>query len=238
VTFLAIQGLCSGYGKIEVLHDVGMTIEQGQIVTLIGANGAGKTTLLKTITGLVRSTAGEIDFEGTSIVGRPAHKIVALGISHVPEGRSILKRMTVLDNLRMGAYVRSDSEVDRDIAQVLERFPALAERRNQMAGTLSGGEQQMLAIGRALVARPRLLVLDEPSLGLAPKFVTRIFLTLRELKQEGKTILLVEQNARLALKIANQGYVMERGRIVLGGSGKDLLNMPEVQRTYLGQDAA
>jgi branched-chain amino acid transport system ATP-binding protein len=238
MTFLAIQGLCSGYGKIEVLHDVGLTIEQGQIVTLIGANGAGKTTLLKTITGLIRSTAGEIDFEGTSIVGRPAHKVVALGISHVPEGRSILKRMTVLDNLRMGAYVRSDSEVDRDIAQVLERFPALAERRNQMAGTLSGGEQQMLAIGRALVARPRLLLLDEPSLGLAPKFVTRIFLTLRELKQEGKTILLVEQNARLALKIANQGYVMERGRIVLSGSGKDLLNMPEVQRTYLGQDAA
>jgi branched-chain amino acid transport system ATP-binding protein len=193
---------------------------------------------LKTITGLIRSTAGEIDFEGTSIVGRPAHKIVALGISHVPEGRSILKRMTVLDNLRMGAYVRGDSEVDRDIAQVLERFPALAERRYQMAGTLSGGEQQMLAIGRALVARPRLLVLDEPSLGLAPKFVTRIFLTLRELKQEGKTILLVEQNARLALKIANQGYVMERGRIAFSGSGKDLLNMPEVQRTYLGQDAA
>jgi branched-chain amino acid transport system ATP-binding protein len=238
MTFLAIQGLCSGYGKIEVLHDVGLTIEQGQIVTLIGANGAGKTTLLKTITGLIRSTAGEIDFEGTSIVGRPAHKIVALGISHVPEGRSILKRMTVLDNLRMGAYVRGDSEVDRDIAQVLERFPALAERRYQMAGTLSGGEQQMLAIGRALVARPRLLVLDEPSLGLAPKFVTRIFLTLRELKQEGKTILLVEQNARLALKIANQGYVMERGRIAFSGSGKDLLNMPEVQRTYLGQDAA
>jgi branched-chain amino acid transport system ATP-binding protein len=238
MTFLAVQGLCSGYGKIEVLHDVGLTIEQGQIVTLIGANGAGKTTLLKTITGLIRSTAGEIDFEGTSIVGRPAHKIVALGISHVPEGRCILKRMTVLDNLRMGAYVRSDSGVDRDIAQVLERFPALAERRNQMAGTLSGGEQQMLAIGRALVARPRLLLLDEPSLGLAPKFVTRIFLTLRELKQEGKTILLVEQNARLALKIANQGYVMERGRIVFSGSGKDLLNMPEVQRTYLGQDAA
>jgi branched-chain amino acid transport system ATP-binding protein len=146
--------------------------------------------------------------------------------------------MTVLDNLRMGAYVRSDSEIDRDIAQVIERFPALAERRDQMAGTLSGGEQQMLAIGRALVARPRLLLLDEPSLGLAPKIVTRIFLTLRELKQEGKTILLVEQNARLALQIANQGYVMERGKIVLSGSGKDLLDMPEVRRTYLGQDAA
>jgi branched-chain amino acid transport system ATP-binding protein len=146
--------------------------------------------------------------------------------------------MTVLDNLRMGAYVRSDSEVERDIARELERFPALAERRDQMAGSLSGGEQQMLAIGRALVARPRLLLLDEPSLGLAPKFVTRIFLTLRELKQEGKTILLVEQNARLALQIANQGHVMERGRIAFSGSGRDLLNMPEVQRTYLGQDAA
>jgi branched-chain amino acid transport system ATP-binding protein len=238
VTMLAIHGLCSGYGKIEVLHDVALTIEQGQIVALIGANGAGKTTLLKTITGLVRSTAGEIRFQGASIVRRPAHKIVGLGISHVPEGRSILKRMTVLDNLRMGAYVRSDSEVERDIARELERFPALAERRDQMAGSLSGGEQQMLAIGRALVARPRLLLLDEPSLGLAPKFVTRIFLTLRELKQEGKTILLVEQNARLALQIANQGHVMERGRIAFSGSGRDLLNMPEVQRTYLGQDAA
>jgi branched-chain amino acid transport system ATP-binding protein len=238
VTMLAIRGLRSGYGKIKVLHDVDLTIEQGQIVSLIGANGAGKTTLLKTITGLIPSSAGQIDFAGTSIADRPAHKIVALGISHVAEGRAILKRMTVLDNLRMGAYVRSDSEVDRDITQVLERFPVLAERRNQMAGTLSGGEQQMLAIGRALVARPRLLLLDEPSLGLAPKIVTRIFITLRELKQEGTTILLVEQNARLGLQIANQGYVMERGRIVLSGSGKDLLNMPEVQRTYLGQVAA
>jgi branched-chain amino acid transport system ATP-binding protein len=238
VTMLAIRGLRSGYGKIKVLHDVDLTIEQGQIVSLIGANGAGKTTLLKTITGLIPASAGQIDFAGTSIAGRPAHKIVALGISHVAEGRAVLKRMTVLDNLRMGAYVRSDSEVDRDITQVLERFPVLAERRNQMAGTLSGGEQQMLAIGRALVARPRLLLLDEPSLGLAPKIVTRIFITLRELKQEGTTILLVEQNARLALQIANQGYVMERGRIVLSGSGKDLLNMPEVQRTYLGQVAA
>jgi branched-chain amino acid transport system ATP-binding protein len=238
MTMLAISGLRAGYGKIEVLHHVDLTIEQGQIVTLIGANGAGKTTLLKTITGLIRSSAGKIEFDGTSIVGRAPHKIVALGISHVTEGRGILKRMTVLDNLRMGAYVRSDSAVGRDISQVLERFPALAERRNQLAGTLSGGEQQMLAIGRALVARPRLLLLDEPSLGLAPKIITRIFLTLRELKQEGKTILLVEQNARLALQIANQGYVMERGKIVLSGSGKELLGMPEVQRTYLGQAAA
>jgi len=238
MSMLSIAGLRAGYGKIEVLHDVALSIEQGQIVTLIGANGAGKTTLLKTISGLIRPAAGSIDFEGESIVRRPPHKIVARGLSHVPEGRAILKRMTVLDNLRMGAYVRSDSEVGRDIDAVFVRFPVLAERRDQMAGTLSGGEQQMLAIGRALVARPRLLLLDEPSLGLAPKFVTRIFLTLRELKQEGKTILLVEQNARQALQVADRGYVMERGRIVLTGSGAELLNTPEVRQTYLGQSAA
>ena len=238
MSLLAIHGLHSGYGRIEVLRGIDLAVEQGQIVTLIGANGAGKTTLLKTISGLVRPSAGEIELEGVSIAGQPAHKIVAQGISHVAEGRAILKRMTVLDNLRMGGYVRSDSELGRDITRVLERFPALAERRNQMAGSLSGGEQQMLAIGRALIARPRVLLLDEPSLGLAPKFVTRVFLTLRELREEGKTILLVEQNARLALQIADHGYVMERGRIVLSGSGKDLLDMPEVQRTYLGQAAA
>ena len=238
MSMLSIAGLRAGYGKIEVLHEVALSIEQGQIVTLIGANGAGKTTLLKTISGLIRPAAGSIDFEGESIGRRPPHKIVARGLSHVPEGRAILKRMTVLDNLRMGAYVRSDSEVGRDIDAVFVRFPVLAERRDQMAGTLSGGEQQMLAIGRALVARPRLLLLDEPSLGLAPKFVTRIFLTLRELKQEGKTILLVEQNARQALQVADRGYVMERGRIVLTGSGAELLSTPEVRQTYLGQSAA
>ena len=238
MSLLAIHGLHSGYGRIEVLRGIDLAVEQGLIVTLIGANGAGKTTLLKTISGLVRPSAGEIELEGVSIAGQPAHKIVAQGISHVAEGRAILKRMTVLDNLRMGGYVRSDSGLGRDITRVLERFPALAERRNQMAGSLSGGEQQMLAIGRALIARPRVLLLDEPSLGLAPKFVTRVFLTLRELREEGKTILLVEQNARLALQIADHGYVMERGRIVLSGSGKDLLDMPEVQRTYLGQAAA
>jgi branched-chain amino acid transport system ATP-binding protein len=238
MTMLRVQGLRSGYGKIEVLHDVGLAIEQGQIVTLIGANGAGKTTLLKTISGLIRPTAGAIEFEGQGIARRPAHKIVGLGISQVPEGRAVLKRMTVLDNLRMGAFVRRDAEIARDIDAVLVRFPALAERRQQLAGTLSGGEQQMLAIGRALVARPRLLLMDEPSLGLAPKFVTRIFQTLRELRQEGKTILLVEQNARQALQVADHAYVMERGRIVLSGSGQSLLNTPEVQQTYLGQRAA
>jgi branched-chain amino acid transport system ATP-binding protein len=238
MTMLSIAGLRAGYGKIEVLHDVGLTIEQGRIVTLIGANGAGKTTLLKTISGLIRPTAGTIDFEGESIVRRPPHKIVVRGLSHVPEGRAILKRMTVFDNLRMGAYVRSDKDIGSDIDAVFARFPVLAERRGQMAGTLSGGEQQMLAIGRALVARPRLLLLDEPSLGLAPKIVTRIFQTLRELKQEGKTILLVEQNARQALQVADRGYVMERGRIVLSGTGEALLAMPAVRQTYLGQSAA
>jgi branched-chain amino acid transport system ATP-binding protein len=235
---LSIKGLRSGYGKIEVLHDVALDVAQSQIVTLIGANGAGKTTLLKTISGLLRPSAGSITFEGKSIVRRPPHKIVELGISHVPEGRAILKRMTVVDNLRMGAYVRNDSEIAEDIESALARFPLLSERRLQIAGTLSGGEQQMLAIGRALVARPRLLLFDEPSLGLAPKIVSQIFLTLRELKDEGKTILLVEQNARQALRVADHGYVLERGRIIYSGSGKELLNMPEVQRTYLGQSAA
>jgi branched-chain amino acid transport system ATP-binding protein len=238
MTMLAVAGLRCGYGKVEVLHGVGLTVAQGQIVALIGANGAGKTTLLKTISGLIRPAAGTIAFEGRDIARRPAHKIVGLGISHVPEGRAVLKRMSVLDNLRMGAYVRSDAEVARDIDAVLTRFPALAERRHHLAATLSGGEQQMLAIGRALAARPRLLLMDEPSLGLAPRLVTRIFQTLRELREEGKTVLLVEQNARKALQIADHAYVMERGRIVLAGSGASLLDNPQVQHTYLGRRAA
>jgi branched-chain amino acid transport system ATP-binding protein len=238
MTMLALNGLRAGYGKIAVLHDVSLSIERGRIVTLIGANGAGKTTLLKTISGLIRPTAGTIEFEGQSIARLAAHKIVALGLSQVPEGRAILKRMTVMDNLLMGAFTRRDSGITADIGNVFERFPVLAERRGQMAATLSGGEQQMLAIGRALIARPSLLLLDEPSLGLAPKFITRIFQTLRELRKEGKTILLVEQNARQALQIADHGYVMERGRIVLSGNGGELLGNPDVQRTYLGQQAA
>ena len=238
MTMLSVQGLRAGYGKIEVLRDVTIAVEQGQIVTLIGANGAGKTTLLKTISGLIRPNAGTVAFEGQNIGRMPAHKIAGRGMSHVPEGRAILKRMTVIDNLRMGAYVRNDKGIDHDIGAVFERFPVLSERRDQIAATLSGGEQQMLAIGRALVACPRLLLLDEPSLGLAPKFITLIFQTLRELQAEGKTILLVEQNARKALQVADHAYVMERGRIALSGSGQELLSMPEVQRTYLGQSAA
>jgi branched-chain amino acid transport system ATP-binding protein len=238
MTMLSVHSLRAGYGKIEVLRDMSISVEQGQIVTLIGANGAGKTTLLKTISGLIRPSAGTIEFEGQNIARMAAHKITARGMSHVPEGRAILKRMTVIDNLRMGAYVRNDKDIDRDIGAVFDRFPVLSERRDQIAATLSGGEQQMLAIGRALVARPRLLLLDEPSLGLAPKFVTLIFRSLRELKAEGKTILLVEQNARKALQVADHACVMERGRIALSGTGQELLNMPEVQRTYLGQSAA
>jgi len=238
MTMLSVRGLRAGYGKIEVLHDISIAVDQGQIVTLIGANGAGKSTLLKTISGLVRPSGGAIEFEGQNIARMAAHKITGRGVSLVPEGRAILKRMTVMDNLRMGAYVRNDKDIDRDIDAVFERFAVLSERRGQIAATLSGGEQQMLAIGRALVARPRLLLLDEPSLGLAPKFITLIFQALRELKTEGKTILLVEQNARKALQVADYGYVMERGRIALSGAGQELLNMPEVQRTYLGQSAA
>ncbi len=235
---LAIKDLYAGYGKIAVLHGVSLTVKQGQIVTLIGANGAGKTTLLKTVSGLIRPTAGSIEFEGASIAHRPAHKIAELGISQVAEGRAILKRMTVLENLRMGAFVRNDPEINRDIEEMFQRFPALHERQNRLAGILSGGEQQMLAIARALMARPRLLLLDEPSLGLAPMIVTQIFRTLRKLKEEGETILLVEQNARQALQIADQGYLLERGLIALEGTGQRFLNNPKIQQNYLGKHAA
>ncbi|MFQ5691786.1 MAG: ABC transporter ATP-binding protein [Nitrospinota bacterium] len=235
---LLVQDLHAGYGEIEILHGVSLSVREGEIVTLIGANGAGKTTLLKTLSGLIRPTRGNVEFQGVRILRRPPHRTVRLGISQVAEGRAVLKRMSVLENLKMGAHVRRDAGVNRDLEEVFGRFPVLAERRNQLAGTLSGGEQQMLAIGRALMARPRLLLLDEPSLGLAPRIVTTIFRTLRELKEEGKTIFLVEQNARRALQLADRGYVLERGRIVLEGTGERLLSDPEVQRTYLGRRAA
>ena len=234
---LGVQGLHAGYGGIEVLRGVELAIEPGEIVALIGANGAGKTTLLKTVSGLIRPTGGRIEFEGREIARQPAHKTVEMGISQVAEGRAILKRMTVIENLRMGAHTRRDREIESDVAAMLDKFPALGARRKQPAGTLSGGEQQMLAIGRALMARPRLLLLDEPSLGLAPMIVTQIFRTLRELREEGNTIFLVEQNARRALQLADRGYVLERGRIALEGSGERLLGDPEVQRTYLGKQA-
>ncbi|MFQ5914357.1 MAG: ABC transporter ATP-binding protein [Nitrospinota bacterium] len=235
---LAVRDLEAGYGEIQVLYGVNLSVKEGEIVALIGANGAGKTTLLKTVSGLIRPTRGSIHFEGVRITRQPPHRTVKMGISQVAEGRAVLKRMTVLENLKMGAHVRTDGEVERDLTAVFNRFPILGERSKQLAGTLSGGEQQMLAIGRALMARPRLLLLDEPSLGLAPIVVTRIFRSLRVLKQEGKTIFLVEQNARRALQVADRGYVLERGRIALEGTGEGLLNNPEVQRTYLGKRAA
>ena len=237
MTILQVDGLHAGYGQIRVLRGVELAIEHGEIVALIGANGAGKTTLLKTISGLIRCTGGRIFFEGRDIVRLPAHRTVEMGICQVAEGRAILKRMTVLENLRMGAHTRRDAEVDADIDRMLQKFPALDERRAQPAGTLSGGEQQMLAIGRALMGRPRLLLLDEPSLGLAPMIVTQIFRTLRDLREEGNTIFLVEQNARRALQLADRGYVLERGQIALEGTGEHLLNDPGVQRTYLGKQA-
>ena len=237
MTLLAVHDLRSGYDGIEVLHGVSLAVQRGEIVALIGANGAGKTTLLKTISGLVRARSGRIEFDAIDIARRPAHRTVEMGISQVAEGRAILKRMTVLENLRMGAYTRNDRDIESDLEEMFVKFPALAERRRQPAGTLSGGEQQMLAIARALMARPRLLLLDEPSLGLAPMIVTQIFRTLRDLRDEGNTIFLVEQNARRALQLADKGYVLERGTISLTGTGESLLNNAQVQRTYLGRQA-
>jgi branched-chain amino acid transport system ATP-binding protein len=235
---LHISDLDAGYGDNAILHGVSLLVREGEIVTLIGANGAGKTTLLKTISGLIRPTQGTIEFTGVHIARRAPHRIVKMGISQVAEGRAVLKRMTVLENLKMGAYTCWDREVERDLERIFEQFPILGERQKQLADTLSGGEQQMLAIGRALMARPRLLLLDEPSLGLAPMVVTRIFQVLRALKGDGKTIFLVEQNARQALQLANRGYVLARGTITLEGTGEELLNNPEVQRSYLGKRAA
>lgn len=231
---LSIENLCSGYGEIEVLHGVNMVVNAGEIVTIIGANGAGKTTLAKTISGLIRPRSGAITFDGDEIHRRPAHKIVRLGVVHAPEGRAVLKRMTVRENLLMGAYTRSDSEVRSDLESVFARYPLLRERASQPADVLSGGERQMLAIARALMARAKLLLLDEPSLGLAPMVVEDVFATIKKLRDDGLTILLVEQNARRALQLADRGYVLERGNVVLQGTGDELLRSPDVQRTYLG----
>ena len=237
MTMLVVDDVFSGYGKSQVLHGVSLSVDEGEIVALIGANGAGKTTLLKTISGLVRARSGTIRFQDTEIQNLSAHRIVKSGVSQVAEGRAMLKRMTVLENLRIGAHVRKDKEVGQDIDQIFSKFPVLGERHNQLAGLLSGGEQQMLAIGRALMARPRILLLDEPSLGLAPMVVTEIFRTLRALRDDEKTIFLVEQNARRALQVADRGYVLERGQITLEGTGRRLLDDEKIQQTYLGKRA-
>ncbi|CUS52405.1 Branched-chain amino acid transport ATP-binding protein LivF (TC 3.A.1.4.1) [hydrothermal vent metagenome] len=237
MTMLVVDDVFSGYGKSQVLHGVSLSVDEGEIVALIGANGAGKTTLLKTISGLVQARSGTIKFQNTEIQNLSAHRIVESGVSQVAEGRAMLKRMTVLENLRIGAHVRKDKEVRQDIDQIFSKFPVLGERHDQLAGLLSGGEQQMLAIGRALMARPRILLLDEPSLGLAPMVVTEIFRTLRALRDDEKTIFLVEQNARRALQVADRGYVLERGQITLEGTGQRLLNDETIQQTYLGKRA-
>ncbi|HYM71208.1 MAG TPA: ATP-binding cassette domain-containing protein, partial [bacterium] len=233
-TILAVQDLCAGYGQADVLHGVSLDVRAGQIATLIGANGAGKSTLLRTISGLLRPRTGQIYLGRVSIGGAPPDRIVALGVAHIPEGRQVLARLTVEENLRAGAYARHDREIERDLAALVERFPVLRERRAQPAGTLSGGEQQMLAIARGLMARPRLLMLDEPSLGLAPRIVERIFDVVREVQAGGVPILLVEQNAQLALETAHWGYVLESGRIATQGRADHLLGDAAVQRAYLG----
>ena len=237
MTMLVVDDVFSGYGKSQVLHGVSLSVDEGEIVALIGANGAGKTTLLKTISGLVQTRSGTIRFQNTEIQNFSAHRIVESGVSQVAEGRAMLKRMTVLENLRIGAHVRKDKEVGQDIDQIFSKFPVLGDRHDQLAGLLSGGEQQMLAIGRALMARPRILLLDEPSLGLAPMVVTEIFRTLRALRDDETTIFLVEQNARRALQVADRGYVLERGQIAFEGTGQRLLDDEKIQQTYLGKRA-
>lgn len=233
---LVVDGVDAGYGLIRALWGVHLEVRPGEIVVLLGSNGAGKSTLLRTISGLIRPTAGSILFDGERIDTRPAEEIVQRGIAHVPEGRRVFRDLTVRDNLLLGAYTRPDTEVQRLLTTMEALFPVLADRPDQAAGTLSGGEQQMLAIARALMSRPKLLLLDEPSLGIMPKLVTKLFETIAGLRGQ-TTILLVEQNANLALEIADRGYVLENGRIVLDGSSRDMLANPGVQRAYLAHDA-
>jgi len=231
---LALQDVHTFYGHIHALHGVSIEVGRGEIVTLLGANGAGKTTTLKTISGLLRPRTGAVTFEGKDIARTPAHELVRLGIGHAPEGRRIFGRLTVLENLKMGAFVRDQKTIGPDLDRVFELFPRLNERIGQLGGTLSGGEQQMLAIGRALMAQPRLLLLDEPSLGLAPILIQQVFAKIQQINEQGTTILLVEQNALQALTIANRGYVLQTGRVVLGGPSAELKENPTVQKAYLG----
>lgn len=231
---LKIEGLNVFYGAIQALNDVSLHVNEGEIVSIIGSNGAGKSTLLRTISGLIRPRSGEVHFTDNQINGISADKIVKMGISHSPEGRRIFTNMSVRENLLMGAYIRNDKEIDADLNRCLDRFPRLRERISQNAGTLSGGEQQMLAMSRAMMSRPKLLLLDEPSMGLAPNLVTEIFKIITELNADGTTILLVEQNANRALEIAHRGYVLETGNMVLTDEGKALLSNPMVKEAYLG----
>ena len=232
---LEVRDLHVYYGEIHALKGISFTVRQGEIVTLLGNNGAGKTTTLRTLSGLLAARGGDVQLEGVSLLGTAPHDIVRKGITHVPEGRRIFNRLTVVENLEMGAYTRGDAAIGQDMDHVFTVFPRLKERRSQVAGTLSGGEQQMLAIGRALMAKPRLLLLDEPSMGLAPVLVEQIFETVLTINRQGVTILLVEQNAAMALSIAERGYVLETGRLALEGRARELADNPEVRRAYLGE---
>jgi branched-chain amino acid transport system ATP-binding protein len=232
---LKIENIDVFYGAIHALKGISVEVKEGEIVTLIGANGAGKSTILRTISGLLKPKAGQVNFEGKNISGMPAQDIVKLSISQVPEGRRVFANMSVMENLELGAYIRNDKKgIQEDLEKVFVRFPRLSERRSQLAGTLSGGEQQMLAMGRALMSRPRLLLLDEPSMGLAPLLVKEIFSIIKEINASGTTVLLVEQNAHMALSIANRAYVLETGRIILSGDARELAASEEIRKAYLG----
>ena len=236
MSMLEVKDLQVYYGVIQALKGISFEVEQGDVVALIGANGAGKTTTLHTITGLLPSKAGNITFEGTDITPVPGYKLVSMGIAHVSEGRRVFASLTVLQNLKMGAYTRNDKkEIEDTIEMIYKRFPRLKERKNQLAGTLSGGEQQMLAMGRALMSHPRLIVLDEPSMGLSPLYVNEIFDIIQEINKDGVTVLLVEQNAKKALSISNKAYVLETGNIVLSGDAKELMNNERVKKAYLSE---
>lgn len=233
---LEIKDLSVYYGVIQAIKGISFQVNEGEVIALIGANGAGKTTTLHTISGLITPKAGTVTFEGNDITKTPAHKIVSMGMAQVPEGRRVFASLSVYQNLKLGAYTRSSKEeIEETLRMVYKRFPRLEERKNQLAGTLSGGEQQMLAMGRALMSRPRILLMDEPSMGLSPIFVNEIFDIIKEVSAGGTTVLLVEQNAKKALSIADRGYVLETGRIVLEGKAEDLLNNESVKKAYLGE---
>ena len=233
-TILKVEGINVYYGAIHAIKDISFEVNQGEIVTLIGANGAGKTTTLHTISGLLHTRTGSITFQGQNITNIRADKLVSRGLAQVPEGRRVFLQMSVQENLEMGAYTQPQAGVPKDLEMVFELFPRLKERRNQVAGTLSGGEQQMLAMGRAMMSHPKLLMLDEPSMGLAPLLVEQIFEIIKNLNKQGSTILLVEQNAQMALSVAHRGYVLETGKIVTTGTGEALIRSPEIKKAYLG----
>ena len=236
MAMLEIKDLCVSYGMIKALKGISFEVNEGEVIALIGANGAGKTTTLHTITGILPAKSGSVLFNGVELTKTPAHKIVKMGMAHVPEGRRIFQQLTVLDNLKLGAFTRNDKDgIAEDMEKIYKRFPRLAERKTQIAGTLSGGEQQMLAMGRALMSRPKIVVMDEPSMGLSPILVSEIFDIITSIRKDGTTVLLVEQNAKKALAISDRAYVLETGRITLSGKASDLINDEQVKKAYLGE---